>query len=232
MSPGLARIHTTLDKELQVRANDIIRKHHRQLSGNGIHNAAALVLDVENKKALAYVGNIPDLTDSEHGNHVDVITAPRSTGSILKPLLYAAMLDAGEMLPHELVPDIPTRIGSFVPQNFSKTYQGAVPANMALARSMNIPAVRMLNSFGLDRFYALLKNLGMSTLHRPAQGYGLTLILGGAEGTLWDITGIYAGMAQSVNRFFQDQQRERASFFAPGFLEDEYHNKRNKNANR
>ncbi len=227
--PDRVRIHTTLDKELQVRANEIIRRHHCQLASNGIHNAAALVLDVETKQVLAYVGNIPDLTDSEHGNHVDVIVAPRSTGSILKPLLYAAMLDAGEMLPHEIVPDIPTRIGSFVPQNFSKTYQGVVPAHMALARSMNIPAVRMLNSFGLARFYALLKNLGMSTLHRPAQGYGLTLILGGAEGTLWDITGIYAGMAQTVNRFFQDHQPKSPSFFPPRFLEGGHADLRDKN---
>ena len=219
---GRARVHTTLDMGLQTRVDEIIRKHHSHLAGNGIHNAAALVLDVETNQTLAYVGNIPDLSDSEHGNHVDVITSPRSTGSILKPMLYAAMLDAGEMLPHELVPDIPTRIGSFVPQNFSKTYQGAVPAHMALARSMNVPAVRMLNTYGLDRFYALLKNLGMSTLHRPAQGYGLTLILGGAEGTLWDNTGIYAGLARSVNRFFQDHKPGSSAFIQPLFRLDGY----------
>jgi penicillin-binding protein 1C len=216
--PRLSRIRTTIDKDLQARATEIIRRHYRQLSGNGIHNAAALVLDVENKQVLSYVGNIPNLSDSEHGNHVDIITAPRSTGSILKPFLYAAMLDAGEMLPHELVPDIPTQIGSFMPQNFTKTYQGAVPAHMALARSMNIPAVRMLNSFGLDRFYALLKKLGMNTLHRPAQDYGLTLILGGAEGTLWDITGIYAGMAHCVNRYFRIHKLEGSSFFSPNYI--------------
>lgn len=215
---GLSRIRTTIDKDLQARTTEIIRRHHRQLSGNGIHNAAALILDVENKQVLAYVGNIPDLSDSEHGNYVDVIISPRSTGSILKPVLYAAMLDAGGMLPHELVPDIPTRIGSYVPQNFTKTYQGAVPANMALARSMNIPAVRMLKSFGLDRFYSLLKKLGMNTLHRPAQDYGLTLILGGAEGTLWDITGIYAGMAHCVNSYFQDHKPEGSSFFSPNYI--------------
>ena len=161
---------TSLDKTLQSRVNEIVLRHHRQLAGNGIHNAAALVLDVDTKEALAYVGNIPDLSDHDHGNHVDVITARRSTGSILKPLLYAAMLDSGEMLPQELVPDIPTRIGSFMPQNFTKTYQGAVPAHIALARSMNIPAVRMLNEYGVDRFYNLLKDMGMTSLHRSASG--------------------------------------------------------------
>jgi penicillin-binding protein 1C len=209
---------TSLDKTLQSRVNEVVLRHHRQLAGNGIHNAAALVLNVDTKEALAYVGNIPDLSDQDHGNHVDVITARRSTGSILKPLLYAAMLDSGEMLPQELVPDIPTRIGSFMPQNFTKTYQGAVPANIALARSMNIPAVRMLHEYGVDRFYNLLKDMGMTSLHRPASGYGLTLILGGAEGTLWDITGIYAGLAQTVSRFFQDEAEEGSSYGRPRYL--------------
>jgi penicillin-binding protein 1C len=217
-SVSQTRILTSLDKGLQSRVTGIVRRHHRDLAGNGIHNAAVLVLEVETKQALAYVGNIPDLTDPDHGNHVDVIRALRSTGSTLKPLLYAAMLDAGELLPQELVPDIPTRIGSFMPQNFTKTYQGAVPAHMALARSMNIPAVRMLHSYGVDRFYTLLKDLGMTTLHRPASGYGLTLILGGAEGTLWDITGIYAGLAQTVNRFFEDHPQPGSPFGPPGYL--------------
>lgn len=213
-----SRFKTSLDKTLQSRVNEIVLRHHRQLAGNGIHNAAALVLDVNTKQALAYVGNIPDLSDRNHGNHVDVITAHRSTGSILKPMLYAAMIDSGEMLPQELVPDIPTRIGSFMPQNFTKTYQGAVPAQIALARSMNIPAVRMLHTYGVDRFYTLLKDMGMTSLHRPASGYGLSLILGGAEGTLWDITGIYAGLAQTVNRFFQDETRRASPYGRPSYL--------------
>ena len=220
---GRARFRTSLDKNLQIRVTEIVEKHHAKLSGNGIHNAAALVLDVDTNQALAYVGNIPDLSDLEHGNYVDVITAPRSTGSILKPLLYAAMLNSGEMLPRELVPDIPTRIGSFSPQNFSRTYQGAVPANMALARSMNIPAVRMLHAYGVDRFYSLLKGLGMTTLYRPASGYGLTLILGGAEGTLWDITGIYAGLARTVNRYFQDHPDQNPAFSRPRYLTTAVH---------
>ncbi len=193
-----ARVATTLDKGLQERATEIIGRHHRRLAGNGIHNAAALVLDVRTMEALVYVGNIPDFSDAEHGNFVDVVTAPRSTGSVLKPLLYAAMLDAGELLPEELVPDIPTRIGGFVPQNYSGTFEGAVAADRALARSVNVPAVRMLEAFGVDRFYGVLKGLGMTSLHRAASGYGLTLVLGGAEGTLWDLTGIYAGLARAA----------------------------------
>jgi penicillin-binding protein 1C len=213
-----SRIRTTLEKNIQVRAAQIIQRHHEHLAENGIHNAAALIIEVENGNVLAYIGNIHEFSSAEHGNHVDVITAPRSTGSILKPLLYAGMLNAGDILPTELVPDIPTRMGGFAPQNYSRTYQGAVPAHMALARSLNVPAVRMLHAYGVDRFYGLLNRLGMTTLHRPAQDYGLSLILGGAEGTLWDITGIYAGMARSVNNFTSPQQSKKTSFSPPNYL--------------
>ncbi|MCP4348085.1 MAG: penicillin-binding protein 1C [Desulfobacterales bacterium] len=213
------QIRTTLKKDIQIRTNEIIRRHHRILAGNGIFNAAALILEVETGDVLAYVGNVADFTNPKHGNHVDVITAPRSTGSILKPFLFAGIINAGEILQSQLVHDIPTQIGGFAPENYTRDYQGAVPAYMALARSLNIPAVRMLRSFGTDRFYNLLKQLGMTTLHRPAREYGLSLILGGAEGTLWDITGIYASMARHVNRY-SDVGRETPVFFPPKFITD------------
>lgn len=197
--PDIYRVRTTLNKEIQMHATESIVRHHQYLAGNGIHNAAALIMEVDTGNVAAYVGNIPDFSKADHGNHVDIITSPRSTGSILKPLLYAAMIDSGELIPSELVPDIPTRIGGFAPQNYTRMFQGAVPASMALSRSLNVPAVKMLRSYGVDRFYSLLKRLGMNTLNRPAQDYGLTLILGGAECTLWDITAIYAGLARQVN---------------------------------
>jgi penicillin-binding protein 1C len=213
-----SRVRITLDKNIQARAVQIIQRHNGHLAENGIHNAAALILEVESGNVLAYIGNAQDFTSGEHGTQVDVITSPRSTGSILKPLLYAGMLNAGDLLPSELVPDIPTRMGGFAPQNYSRTYYGAVPAHMALARSLNIPAVRMLHAYGVDRFYGLLNRLGMTTLHRPANDYGLSLILGGAEGTLWDITGIYTSMARSVNNFTHPHQAEKTSFFPPNYL--------------
>jgi penicillin-binding protein 1C len=108
------------------------------------------------------------------------------------------MLEDGELLPTELVPDLPVRVGGFAPENYTRTYEGAVAAERALSRSLNVPAVHMLKNYGVERFAGLLKALGMTTLHRPPAGYGLTLVLGGAEGRLWDITGMYAGMARCV----------------------------------
>jgi penicillin-binding protein 1C len=112
------------------------------------------------------------------------------------------MLDDGKILQHSLLSDVPLIINGFAPQNFSKQYDGAVPADQALIRSLNVPAVQMLQSYRYERFYELLKNMGMSTLSQPADHYGLALILGGAEGSLWDITGMYASMARTLNHYF------------------------------
>ena len=219
LSVGTARsrVRTTVDKHLQMRAIEIIQRHHEKLAGNRVHNAAALIIEVESGDVLAYVGNVHNFDDTEHGNYVDIITAPRSTGSILKPLLYAGMLDDGELLPSQLIPDIPTRLGAFAPKNYSRTYQGAVPAYMALAQSLNIPAVRLLGSYGVDRFSTLLKQLGMTTLHRPANEYGLSLILGGAEGSLWELTGIYASMAR-ILRQYATLEPDGSAFSPPDYI--------------
>jgi penicillin-binding protein 1C len=196
-------VRTTIRRTLQQRAMTLVMRRSRELAGNGIFNAAAVVADVMTGEVLAYVGNSSGGSDSVmHGRSVDVVVAPRSTGSILKPLLYGAMLEQGEILPRQLVPDIPTHMGGFSPQNYTRTFEGAVPACRALSRSLNVPSVIMLRSFGVERFADALKKAGMTTLHRPPAEYGMSLILGGAEGSLWDITGMYASIARSINIFF------------------------------
>lgn len=203
------RIVTTLDAQLQQRVTDIVEKFSLKFQGNQIHNAAALVAEVETGNVISYVGNVSDSKNEmekgrngeadTHGNSVDVIMSPRSTGSILKPFLYSAMLSDGEILPNTLIPDIPTKIGSFSPQNYYLSYDGVVPAKRALARSLNVPAVKMLQQYGIERFHYYLRKLGITTLTKPADHYGLSVILGGAEATLWDLTGVYASMARVLN---------------------------------
>ena len=191
LTQATGRQATTLSATLQEQATGVVWRHHRRLAPSHIHNLAALVTDVRTGEVLAYVGNVPDLDAAPHHNHVDVVRAPRSTGSTLKPVLYAAMLETGELLPRQLVPDVPLHLGGFSPQNFDRRYEGAVPADEALARSRNVPATWLLQRYGVDRFYGLLQGLGLGTLHSPADHYGLALILGGAEGTLWDLTDMY-----------------------------------------
>ncbi|MCX6273454.1 MAG: penicillin-binding protein 1C [Bacteroidetes bacterium] len=212
-------IRTTIDPFLQERVNEILLRHHNYLKSNEIHNLAALVLDVESGSVLAYVGNITQSSDPSAGGDVDVIVSPRSTGSLLKPILFAAMLSAGELLPGTLIPDIPTQIGGFSPKNYNLSYEGAVPAKRALAKSLNIPAVKMLKDFGVERFYHLLQQLGMTTLTFPSDHYGLSLILGGAEGTLWDICGMYASLARPLNHYRTYESRySPADIHPPGYL--------------
>jgi penicillin-binding protein 1C len=215
------RTVTTLDLNLQQRVMDIIALHHQTLRGNEIHNAAALVLEVNTGNVLAYVGNT-DEKDAQYGSDVDVIDAPRSTGSILKPFLYASMLNDGELIPNMLVPDIPTDIGGYTPKNFALTYDGAVPAKRALARSLNVPIVKLLQRHGVESFHYLLKKLGMTTIDKPASHYGLSLILGGAEGKLWDIAGIYASMARSLNHYTTyNGKYDRSDYHAPTYIRQE-----------
>jgi penicillin-binding protein 1C len=198
------RIRTTIDANVQHVVESVLARNDRLLADQDIHNAAVLVVDVKSGATLAYAGNLPidpgvhAAPDDENGRSVDVIQAERSTGSLLKPFLYAAMVDTGEILPTELIPDIPTRMGGYMPENFNGTYLGAVPASEALARSLNVPMARLLRAYGINRFYALLKAHGMTTLHRNAEDYGIALILGGAEGTPWELTGMYASMARSA----------------------------------
>ncbi|RZJ66569.1 MAG: penicillin-binding protein 1C [Flavobacterium sp.] len=206
------RVRTTIDLALQERVNQIVRNWHNQFKQNEVNNMAVLVIDIKNRDVISYVGNAP--TDADHDKDVDIIPAPRSTGSILKPLLYAAMLDDGEILPNTLVPDIPVQISGFVPQNYDLTYDGAVPAQRALARSLNIPSVLMLQDHGVNKFYELLQKFKLRDINRHPDHYGLSLILGGAESNLWDLCRTYANLSSTVNYFNGNQAKYRSGEFA------------------
>ena len=192
------RIISTIDFSLQKKINKIVNEYHHVLSQNEIHNIAVLVLNVENGTVLSYVGN-SNCKRGNSGRDVDIITAPRSTGSILKPFLYAFMQQDGAILPQTLISDIPTQIAGYSPKNFNESFDGAVPANHALARSLNIPAVRMLRDYSIEKFYFNLKKLRLRNINKPANHYGLSIILGGAEASLWDLSNAYMGMSQTLN---------------------------------
>lgn len=206
------RIKTTVKQRLQYRVNEIAARYYNEYRQTEVYNLAIIVVDVETRDILAYVGNSP--TDKAHQKDVDVITAPRSTGSILKPFLYAAMLDEGELLPNTLIPDIPTYIGGYVPQNFDNTFDGAVPAQRALARSLNIPSVLMLKDYGVYKFYDKLQHFKLRDVKKHPNHYGLSLILGGAESNLWDLCRTYAGLTSTLNHFTAHDAKYRIDEFA------------------
>ncbi|WP_395076956.1 penicillin-binding protein 1C [Flavobacterium sp.] len=205
------RLKTTLDMALQNRVNQIAKYYYNQYKQNEVNNLAIIVIDVKTRNIISYVGNSP--TDLNHQKDVDIIDAPRSTGSILKPLLYAAMLDEGEILPNTLIADIPTQISGYTPQNFNLTFDGAVPAHRALSRSLNIPSVLMLQSYGVNKFYEELQKFKLRDVSKSPDHYGLSLILGGAESNLWDLCRTYAGMSSTVNYFNENNGKYRTQEF-------------------
>lgn len=188
------KIRTTLDFHLQRQVEAVADRWNDAFSRAGIHDLAATILDVRTGDVLAYVGNA-NPGRVRPGSQVDILRAPRSTGSILKPFLYCALLQDGDILPNTLLPDIPININGFSPQNFNREFAGAVPAADALARSLNVPSVHMLRKYGVPKFLDLLRKCGLNTLTRSASDYGLSLILGGGEGTLLDITEAYAKLS-------------------------------------
>ncbi len=206
------RIKTTVDISLQNRGNQIAQQYYNQYKQNEVHNLAIMVIDIQNRNVISYVGNSP--TDKDHDKDVDIIGAPRSTGSVLKPLLFASMLDDGELLPNTLVADIPTQISGYSPQNFNLTFDGAVPAQRALSRSLNIPSVLMLQDHGVNKFYELTQKLKLRNINQHPDHYGLSLILGGAESNLWDLCRAYANMSATINYFNQSNGKYRSKEFA------------------
>lgn len=198
---GEKRFHSTLDFNLQIKVNEIVNHHSLQLALKDIHNLAVLIIDNQSFEVKAYVGNtFAGAKNLAYGQAIDMVQRPRSTGSTLKPLLFATMIEQGEILPETLIADSPIRYTGYQPKNFDRKYRGAVRAKQALASSLNIPAVNMLSYHGVERFLATLRQLGMTTLHRRSREYGLPLILGGAEGTLWELTTLYANLAHRAQQ--------------------------------
>ena len=188
---------STINKGIQTQVEDLAERWSNEFGRSDIRNLAILVIDIPSNQVVAYCGNV-HFDRKQGGNQVDVIQAPRSTGSILKPFLYYAMLQEGSLLPDMLLPDVPVNINGFTPQNFSMQFEGAVPASEALARSLNIPAVTMLQRYGVPKFHSFLQQVGLKNINRSSSHYGLSLILGGAEATLWDVTNAYAMMGRSL----------------------------------
>ena len=215
------KIHSCIDYQLQKKVNRTVERHYKILSKNEIHNLSAIVIKIETGEVLAYVGNTNIENVENHGNSVDIITAPRSSGSILKPFLYAYMLDNGEILPESLVPDIPTQMKGYSPKNYNLDYDGAVPASKALARSLNVPAVHMLHEFGVGRFLDYLKKMNFQYITESSEYYGLSLILGGAEVSLWDLAGSYASFGRILNHFnLNSSTYNQNDFHDPILLKD------------
>lgn len=205
-------IRTNIHLKVQKKANFLLENHAQLLRDNGIFNGAIMVTSVTTGEVVAYVGNAVG-SGNEHANQVNCIDANRSTGSIIKPLLYGKAMESGTIAPSMFLRDVPSRFGNFSPKNFAGTFEGLIPADEALSRSLNIPMVHLLQQHGLTKFHRNLQRMGFSSIRKSANHYGLSLILGGAEVNMYELNQVYTRMAQ--------QLRYKQSFQLQMFLEQD-----------
>ena len=198
--PKGVRTRTGISLPLQKAVEEAVNRRSDELAKEGIADMAAVVMDNATGKVVAYVGNSSPERERP-GRQVDIASSPRSTGSILKPFLYAAAVQEGTILPRTLLTDIPVNLGGFAPQNFDRQFYGAVHADEALARSLNVPSVFLLRQYGVPKFYSVLQQSGLSTLRESPDHYGLSLILGGAEARLDEITAAYSSFVRGEAPF-------------------------------
>lgn len=198
LSAGAGQLQTTtLDSQLQHYAEDALRSQLRDLGNRHVDAGAVLVLDNATGEVLAYVGNAGLVPQARF---VDDVQALRQAGSTLKPFLYELAFEKHYLTPASIVVDAPLNLatpdGIYAPQDYEKDFKGPVTARVALAGSLNTPAVRTLSVVGLDAFWERLHALGFSTLTESADFYGYALALGAADVNLWTLTNAYRALAR------------------------------------
>ena len=186
-------IKSTLDYNLQKKLEKIVHDYSNAMKDVGINNAAVLVVNNKTKEVLAYVAS-QDFYDKRNNGEIDGLQAKRSPASLLKPFLFALSIDDGLIVPDSIYPDVPIYFGNFYPKNSSNTFTGMVKIEEALIKSLNIPFVKLLSDYGVDRFYYFLENNDNYPEDRFDK-YGLSLILGTREMRPVDIAKLYMGLA-------------------------------------
>jgi penicillin-binding protein 1C len=189
-------VKVSLDKHIQQLSLSALEQQLAELREQTVLDGAAVVLDTATGEVLAYVGSA---NYRSLNSNVDMAAAPRQAGSTLKPLLYGQAFAEGLITPNTLLADTPfsdaQASGLYRPQNYNAKYQGLVPASMALAGSLNIPAVRVLDMLGNHRFMQQLLALGFNLDAKEAETYGLGLALGAVEVNLLSLTNAYRALA-------------------------------------
>ncbi len=193
-NPGVSIVQSSLDLTVQNTAERLVQNYANRLRAFNIHNAAVLILDNETRETIAYVGSA-DFGNRFDGGQVDGVRAVRSPGSALKPLLYGLAFDAGLITPKTKLADVPTNFGGYAPDNYDRQFNGSVTAEFALANSLNIPAVSLLNDLGTGVMVQAMQRAGFSTIKKQANHLGLSLILGGCGVTLEEMTRLYSDVA-------------------------------------
>ncbi len=197
-APFLTDIYTTIVPKLQAKAESITYNYVNELKLHNINNAAVIIIDNETHEVVTYIGS-SDFNDSLHCGQVDGVQALRSPGSTLKPLLYGKCIDKGLITPKTKIADVPVNIKGYSPENYDREFRGNVTVEFALSHSLNIPAVKLLENFGLDAFINSLSQAGFSSIANSRKDLGLSVILGGCVVRLDELTSMYASIANNGN---------------------------------
>jgi len=195
-----AQVHTTIDRSLQQFVETQVLQVVKGLANHNVHHAAALVLENKTGNVLAYVGSPDYFAEAQMGRN-DGVQALRQPGSTLKPFVYQLALERHLIRPNTILPDVPTRYAIpgaqlYNPSDYSETFQGPVRIRYALANSLNIPAVRVLEKVGVTAFLDRLHQLGFTHLTETPEYYGLGLTLGSGEVNLWELAQAYLTLAR------------------------------------
>jgi penicillin-binding protein 1C len=195
--PG-QKLRSSIDAELQLFAIQALRARLSALAKQNAEDGAVLVLDNASGEVLAWVGSSGDLSEAEE---VDGVTALRQAGSTLKPFLYALAFEKRNLTPASLIEDAPLSLdtgnGLYAPQNYEPQYRGWVSARMALAGSLNVPAVKTLIRLGPDTFQQRLRLAGFNSLTESGDWYGYSLALGSADVSLLMMANAYRTLANA-----------------------------------
>ncbi|PVY38852.1 penicillin-binding protein 1C [Pontibacter virosus] len=213
-------IKTTLNRQVQEKVEQLAYNYMQRLLYQNINNAAVLVINNQTRAVEAYLGSA-DFNDFAHHGQVDGIRAVRSPGSTLKPFLYATAFDKGTLTPKAVITDVPVDYAGYRPQNYFGNYNGKVTISHALATSLNLPAVKVLDQLGVDAFVQKLKQAEFSEMKRKGNQLGLSLILGGCDVKLEELTLLYAAFANQgkytpARWLQQDTMQQETQLLSPG----------------
>src|SRR5688572_1219548 len=187
-------IRTHINRQKQTKAEVLTHNYVQRLQSLGITNAAVLVIDNRTRQVVAYVGS-SDFENAENYGQVDGVKAVRSPGSTLKPFLYAMAFDRGLITPKMVLTDVPTDFGGYQPENFDKKFNGSITVEKALAYSLNVPAVKILEQMGVNFFVQQLKQAGFEQMKKDERKLGLSSVLGGCGVKLEELGNLFATFA-------------------------------------
>jgi penicillin-binding protein 1C len=189
------RLDTSLSYSLQREAEKLLKDHLSGFAADQISTGAVVILDNKNRDILAYVGS-KDFLDTRASGQVDGVRALRSPGSTLKPFVYAMAIERGHIGVNSLLEDVPLRYPDWSPENFDGEFRGLISAKEALTLSLNIPAVRLASELEPDGLLPFLQSAGLTSFASAGRKYGLSMVLGGCEVRLLELSNAYASLAR------------------------------------